>query len=570
MGRNRITKRIIIIMKLCRPKFLRRYLPVLVLLFSFGIFLNTAKASFDKLKDVWNFNTNLYSTNNNWLWDSGTYGGIGPFSGSSSYYGGVGTVLNAPINQSHGGNLAYSFWSYGSGSTSRYNAIILNSGSEELQFRLINGNHDIETTYSNCASFVKYTSQTNFFDVGWNFFAINVFNNKFDIYYNGELAYTCNFTTNLTISQITNLKVYEEISPTYMADVAIYDTDLTTTEISEIYNLESSVINYTPAATGIIEGQFGSNGGLFFFSNPYSCNYNSTCKIDYSYNTDIFTPYDYINIYSYPTPTSTTATFVASTTIENLSVFGKSGGQSFFTLTKASSNQEYSYYDITAVMSEYWDAVTATTVPATTSIPYSVIVDWGNYQFVPTYEKGLIDINSTSTSSKNNLLNLNTRSIACTEDEWNSTSSIPIIGWNVDKTVCRTKKWILDIALVPGLWVSDAIKSTGKELSNMFPFGLIISIKKCWNNSATESLPEDLIWVTGEIDSEGNIKLNNPEIEGIATSSLVVFGPDLGTGAENYAAKIRSLSKYLMIAIFFWFSIYKRGIRIYNEFKEEI
>jgi hypothetical protein len=304
---------------------------------------------------------------------------------------------------------------------------------------------------------------------------------------------------------------------------------------------------------------------LFYFDNPYYCNNVSTCKIDYIYNDDYFTPYDYISIYKYDSISSPDKTLVATTTIENLNVFGKENGISYLTLTGFETDDMFTYYDITAYKEAYWSP-TLGDVEATTTIPYMLVVSWGDYQLTPELE----DFHNMSTTSANNILGLNTYSMACTQEDWASTSSIPFIGWNVDLTLCKTKKWFLDIALQPANWIDKTTKKASKEIVQIFPFNMVINIMSSWNKSATAELPTNLNWLDDEIDVNGNITITQPQFEGMATSTAIIFGAGTNNESEDYGNKIKSLSTYIMIGIFFWYSVVKRGIRIYEDVKEEI
>jgi len=74
--------------------------------------------------------------------------------------------------------------------------------------------------------------------------------------------------------------------------------------------------------------------GLLYFQNPYSCSNTSTCQINYYYDQNVFTPYDYLDVRQLSSNTDpTTGTEIATSTITDSTDFRKQNGNSFFTLS---------------------------------------------------------------------------------------------------------------------------------------------------------------------------------------------------------------------------------------------
>lgn len=336
-------------------------------------------------------------------------------------------------------------------------------------------------------------------------------------------------------------------------DVAQFNKTLTSDERS---SLQSSSIK------SILEGDEPSPGDfdeiVFFFTNPYEKPINSNVKIDYRYNQDVITPYDYISIYEMENATSTTGTLIATSTIIDNSYFDKTNGNSWFTLNSTSTGIKY--YDIVGELAGYWDAGTGQDVPATSTIPYRMWVDFEDTEFYDWTEQ----FQATTTT---NVLGFDTYSLACTEEEWNSTSSVPITGWNVDRSICRTKKWILDTALAPAYWVSQQVKTTANVLKNTFPFGIILQIKDSWEDSETEELPTGLNWLK-ITDENGNVYVSLPEKWYDGEEKIILWGPAVftpdGSERKDLFDGLRELFKYLLWAGFLWY-IYGLGNDIYNE-----
>jgi len=301
--------------------------------------------------------------------------------------------------------------------------------------------------------------------------------------------------------------------------------------------------------------------GLFFFQNPYTCDRQSTCRINYAYSETFFTPYDYISIYQYDDLNSAQKTLIGTTSIINFSSFGKRDGQSYFTLTGTSTLSGLTYYDIVGNVAEYWNAGTGTTTPATTTIPYVVVVDWGE---IPIYDWS--DIIGDESTSTENLLGLNTRELACSEEDWTATSSF--LGLNMTKTLCSSKKWLLDIGIGPAVWLGDKTRAIGRGLANTFPFGIMKYIKDSWEDSASATLP-DSIYFFGLVDQSGNVYLTPPATWTDDTQqSVIIWGPAIWEQENQDLADIltgiRTLTKYLLWAGFL-LGIYITGKKVYEE-----
>jgi hypothetical protein len=82
-----------------------------------------------------------------------------------------------------------------------------------------------------------------------------------------------------------------------------------------------------------------------------------------------------------------------------------------------------------------------------------------------------------STSTSTNIFGGSNYDKACTPEEWASTSTIPILGWNVQQTVCKTKLWLLDTLLNPITWAQEKMIAFKDWIMTIFPFNIIQSIK---------------------------------------------------------------------------------------------
>jgi len=320
----------------------------------------------------------------------------------------------------------------------------------------------------------------------------------------------------------------------------------------------------------VLEGEIcviNDEVGLFFFSNPYICDNASSCKIDYLYQEQFFTPYDYISIYRYENLTSPNKTFVASTSIINYSVFGKQGGLSYFTLTGSSTISGLTYYDVVGEVAAYWNAETGTTTPATTTVPYVVVVDWGD---IPTYD-WTEQFATSSTSTDNSLgsfLDMNTHDLACSAEEWEEASESGV--FNFTKLKCRTIKTMLDftnasVGIIKKMleWVKNIV------LYNAFPVNIPLKIYEAWQDSETESLPSELAFLNSK-DENGNLSITIPADWGDTGTAtpIVVWGPavfEANSTADNVFDFMRGLSTY-MIWLMTIITLVNMGIMAFEEF----
>lgn len=124
---------------------------------------------------------------------------------------------------------------------------------------------------------------------------------------------------------------------------------------------------------------------LFFFNNPYTRSNLTTAKIQYIYDASVITPYDYIEIRQDDGFLSTTSSFIATSSIIDTSGFfsDMTNGNSYFSLVAPTSTPAtgYMYYSIIGHLAAYWSP-TMGDVAATTTFPYSVVVNWTNPEIV--------------------------------------------------------------------------------------------------------------------------------------------------------------------------------------------
>lgn len=216
---------------------------------------------------------------------------------------------------------------------------------------------------------------------------------------------------------------------------------------------------------------------LFFFSNPYLRNNQSTARIRYVYNEDIFTPYDYISIYQIDPTNWASSTFIGTSTVIDYNELGgqKQGGQSYLSLTGSSTYTGLMNYDIVAHFASYWSASTGQTVPASESDPWVLVVNWTSANDIP-----LPSWNFATTTVLGD--DFNTHDLACSTDEWNATTTL-----GINPHLCSFKQWLLDIGVKPTTYIISKISGLKSQIMTMFPFSLFKTINDSWT-TATNSL----------------------------------------------------------------------------------
>lgn len=166
-------------------------------------------------------------------------------------------------------------------------------------------------------------------------------------------------------------------------------------------------------------------------------------------------------------------------------------------------------------------------------------------------------------------MGLNTRNIACTDDEWNSEETY--LGLNFTKGLCTTKKFVLDTLFIGNTVVKNFYNQAVYAITNIFPFGLIGNINNSWQESATKELPEDIKWIAPTGDLSFTVPANWTG-QG-TTTQVVAFGDSIFKTGDNsiiiFFQRIRALSPYFLWVGFIW-QLYQFGQKFYtNHFTED-
>lgn len=168
-----------------------------------------------------------------------------------------------------------------------------------------------------------------------------------------------------------------------------------------------------------------------------------------------------------------------------------------------------------------------------------------------TLKSGFIDIQFVGDQLITNAAGIfgsSTADMVCSAAEWNSTSTY--LGMNFTYLKCSVMKSLLDIGEKVGNAPAAAANGFIYVLKNTFPLNLFAQFKQSWDDSETAALPVTLSFMN-VIDANGNIHITPPPLGGAATTTLLVWGPDVISGnsiAQNFIDFIRALSTF-----FFWY-----------------
>lgn len=287
----------------------------------------------------------------------------------------------------------------------------------------------------------------------------------------------------------------------------------------------------------------GDSSSLFFFFNPYTFSNQSTAKINYLYNENVFTTYDYIEIRKIDSDWIN-STFLATSTIIDASGFyaDKSNGNSYFTLTGNASTTGIVEYEVIGHLAAYWSP-TLGDVSATTTIPYVVAVNWQETQ-MPT----AADILAASSS---NPFYDDTAMYyaACDEDQWNTPNpefiGISMAALNLTVVGCQFKLGFIIAGNKFTTIATDGIYKAGNILKNVFPFNVYTNLNAAWQASENATVISELSFLS---PVDGNLTAQIPTT-GTSTATIVLWGKDVFTSSSTLGVSNAQKTNQMFLAI---------------------
>jgi hypothetical protein len=282
---------------------------------------------------------------------------------------------------------------------------------------------------------------------------------------------------------------------------------------------------------------------LFFFSNPYTFSNQSTAKVNYLYDENKLTPYDYIEIRKI-SENFIDSTFVATSTIieDSIYSFGKHSGRSYFNLIGSATTTGMTYYEVIGHLAAHW-SMSLGNVEATTTIPYVVAINWQSMT-LPT----VADI--LSASSTNPFYDdIVMYEAACSEEDWN-TPPPEIFGVNVPALNLTVIGCKFKLGLIIGgnkftTMATDGIYRAGNILKNVFPFNIYTNLNNSWKASSNATVMPELAFLS---PVEGNLTVQIPTI-GTSTATIVLWGKDIFTSSSTLGTVNAEKTNQLFLAI---------------------
>lgn len=284
---------------------------------------------------------------------------------------------------------------------------------------------------------------------------------------------------------------------------------------------------------------------LFLFSNPYNLYNQTTGKINYKYNQNVLTVHDYIEIRKISSDWSTSTFIATSTIIDQTGLFpNKNNGSSFFMLNGNASTTGLVNYDIIGHLAAYWSPNLGD-VPATTTIPYVVTVNWQNTT-IPTAADIL------AASSTNPFYNDQAMyAAACTPEQWATPdpqmwlSGTPMPALNFTVIGCNAKLGLIVAGNKFTSIITNRLYASENLMKNVFPFNVYINLNQAWKNSATAPVLPELSFLT---PVNGNLTAKIPT-GGTSTATIVLWGKDIFTSTSTLGVQNSSKANQLFLAI---------------------
>jgi hypothetical protein len=281
---------------------------------------------------------------------------------------------------------------------------------------------------------------------------------------------------------------------------------------------------------------------LFFFSNPYTFSNQSTAKVNYFYNENVFTVYDYIEIRKINS--DWTSTFMATSTIIDGTGFftDKNNGKSFFTITGDATTTGYVNYEVIGHLAAYWSP-TLGDVAATTTIPYVIVVNWQPTQ-IPT-AADILAASSTNPFYDDSQMYY----AACDADQWNTPNpeilGIQLPALNLTVIGCEFKLGFIIAGNKFTTTATDGIYKAGNILKNVFPFNVYTNLNTAWKASENAAVISELSFLS---PVNGNLTAQIPTT-GTSTATIVLWGKDVFTSSSTLGTTNAQKTNQIFLAI---------------------
>jgi hypothetical protein len=298
----------------------------------------------------------------------------------------------------------------------------------------------------------------------------------------------------------------------------------------------------------------------FTIISPFTFSFNSTAKVNYTYDTNTFTPYDYIEVRQVSSDWATSTFISTSSPVANDFLHD---GHSYFLLPGNPEIRGRYNYEVTGYFAPYYLPGVGD-VPAASSIPAVFSVYWRETE-VPTAQD-IIDYEHTlSTEFSHGVL----YETSCTNEEWATPDPQVNFGFgvwtfpalNMTKLHCAAELAAMELGTAVIDKMTGYFTKVSNMLKNVFPFNIYTNLNESWKDSKyTEVLPElsFLSPVNGNLSVQvpnGTVGSSTPFVlwgSGIFTSPTTL-GADNANKASQLFGAIRTIIKWALWGLFgFW------------------
>lgn len=298
----------------------------------------------------------------------------------------------------------------------------------------------------------------------------------------------------------------------------------------------------------------------FTIISPFTFSFNSTAKVNYTYDTNAFTPYDYIEVRQVSSDWATSTFISTSSPVANDFLHD---GHSYFLLPGNPEIRGRYNYEVTGYFAPYYLPGVGD-VPAASSIPAVFSVYWRETE-VPTAQD-IIDYEHTlSTEFSHGVL----YETSCTNEEWATPDPQVNFGFgvwtfpalNMTRLHCAAELAAMELGTAVIDKMTGYFTKVSNMLKNVFPFNIYSNLSESWINSKyTEVLPE-LSFLS---PVNGNLSVQIPNGTVGSSTSFVLWGSGIFTspttlGADNankasqLFGAIRTIIKWALWGLFgFW------------------
>lgn len=270
------------------------------------------------------------------------------------------------------------------------------------------------------------------------------------------------------------------------------------------------------------------NTYLWFNDLLQYCDVNTTCKLNYNYDTQLFNDDDIYKLYYYQNGTTTPQYLGEHILGTRFDITGESGS-GYIIASSTATSSAFSYYQLVPYSSSLEKFMGTTTVGV-----------W--FQSTTSPETILNSYKDSSSGKKQDQAVVELIKVLCDPNDSDLECTVKVTPYFV-----YTKATNL---------LTNLANGGLKLLGNMFPFNFATLVDTTWKNSATTEVPEDLAWLI-PTDENDEVVISWKILPTAPTSTVTIWSPDFFT--HEAFGKVRGATKYL------WYLVLVVCIYIYGK-----